>query len=44
MKSKDTCLRMLGGTMHTVNYTVSVTYEMYTPKIKQKQEYLPHYT
>ena len=30
--------------MHTVNYSVSVMYEIYTLKIKQKQEYLPHYT
>ena len=44
MRSENTRLKVLGGTMHTVNYSVSVIYEIYALKIEQRQEYLPHYT
>ena len=29
---KDTCLKVLGGTMHTVNYSVIVTCEIHKTK------------
>jgi hypothetical protein len=46
MKREDTCLKVLGSTIHTVSYSVSVTYVMFTfssVQIKQEQKYIAYY-